>query len=264
MKPLLHGNLNKEELDNLYLWRYINSEKLLDFIQNRQLHFSRLDQFEDPLEGLENQARYNLKLHNTTNNEQILSFFKLQSKGDIEKWQNGIFASCWFLPTKDTESLAMWNLYSNNDGFAIKIKLGSIVDAFISSIENLDDLEITDTFYGKVNYWDYFAVPSHASLHSNLLTSMIKTPDYEHEKEFRFVLLRKAREHSIQDRRSIKIILGSEIAINTSIIAHANMGELTFNLFKGYLKDFGYTLVRSKILTRKVVDNLIQKSDESV
>jgi hypothetical protein len=258
MKASLSGNIEKQELENLYLWRYIDSEKLLDFITNNQIHFSRLDQFEDPLEGLENQARYNLKLHNTTDNEQLLSFFKLKSKDEIKKWQNGIFASCWFLPSKDSESLAMWNLYSNKNGFAIKIKLSSLIESYKMAIENLIDKEVIESFYGKVYYLDYFAVNDHANLDSRLLTSMIKSPDYEHEKEFRFIFLRMEREKTIEDRKSIKLNFDTELIKNSSIIAHADMGELTFNLYKKDLFEYGYNLVRSKILTRTVVNKLLK------
>ncbi len=258
MEALLSGTIEQQEFDNLYLWRYVDAEKLLDFISNKQIHFSRLDQFDDPLEGLENQARYNIKLHNSSDNAQLLSYFKLKSKDDIKSWQNGVFASCWFLPSRDSESLAMWNLYSDKNGFAIKIKLSTLVESFKKSIQELQDNEIEGSFYGKVNYLDYFAVYEHATINPKLLTSMIKAPDYEHEKEFRFVLLRKNRDEKMEDRKSIKLKLDVETIKNTTIISHADMGELTFNLFKKEILENECVLEKSKILTRSVVNKLIK------
>lgn len=258
MEATLSGTLENIEIENLYLWRYVDAEKLLDFITNKQIHFSRLDQFEDPLEGLENQARYNLKLHNISDNDIVLSYFKLKSRDDIKEWQNGIFASCWFLPRRDSESLVMWNLYSNKNGFAIKIKLSSLVESYKKSIGSLQDKEIVGSFYGKIYYLDYFAVYEHANLNTKLLTSMIKSPDYEHENEFRFVLLRNNRDVTIEDRKFIKLKLEIQTIKDTTIIAHADMEDLTFNLFQKELLEHGHILEKSKILTKQVVNRLIR------
>jgi hypothetical protein len=42
--------------DNCTLWRYVDLTKLLSLLENRTLHFTRADEFDDPYEGMPSPA----------------------------------------------------------------------------------------------------------------------------------------------------------------------------------------------------------------
>ena len=121
-----------------YLWRYFDIHKLLDFIKKKNIRFTRMDQFEDALEGipfetLERFAKTNIEPTLNLANiiiepDRYLSYPKVKIFGRIDqilKIQSSHFVSCWFYEQR--ESMAMWNLYSNADGVALKIPFGKLI-----------------------------------------------------------------------------------------------------------------------------------------
>jgi len=45
-------HLNSQNLEGLYLWKYLDLFKLIDLITTGEIYFQRFDKFEDGLEGL--------------------------------------------------------------------------------------------------------------------------------------------------------------------------------------------------------------------
>ncbi len=252
-------NLSEPEISDRFLWRYVDSEKLFDFVINKQMHLSRLDLFEDPLEGLDLQTKRSMMVQNISNDENLIRMHPIKSRVELDKWQHGIYTSCWYMPENANESLAMWNLYSNDSGFAIKIKLSSIIESFLTGLnEYQNDTELVNYYYGKVSYSSYMEIYNLAGNGENILTCMLKDPGYEHEKEVRFVMLRNTRDEAIPERKSIRINLEAPPLNDLQIIANPDMGKFTFDLFKEKLSDLGFELQKSRIITRKVANKLIK------
>ena len=62
-----YGKLDYRKDD--YVWRFMDMHKFLNFILHNNIHFSRMDSFEDPLEGITQQ-----ELLNSQNPDRINEF----------------------------------------------------------------------------------------------------------------------------------------------------------------------------------------------
>lgn len=184
--------------DDEYLWRYFDIHKFIHLLKQKRFRFTRMDQFEDPLEGIPFET---LRRCTRINNEPSLNlanvilepdkFFlnkRLKVTGRIDniiQIQSNHFVSCWFYEKR--ESMAMWNLYSNEDGVAIKIPFGKL-KSFLKP--DYKETEISDYFCGKVKYQDF---KNENPYSSNSLSeigkvSLRKDISFSHEKEIRFVI----------------------------------------------------------------------------
>ncbi len=124
------------------LWKYLDFHKFIDLISNKTLHFTRLDQFEDPFEGATRNLisnRYIAK-QNPTNplledvsgkgfldkrkkkNEQTFKDCEIE----INTSQKSQFVNC--CNKLERESMAMWDLYSNSNSLAIKLNGKKFID----------------------------------------------------------------------------------------------------------------------------------------
>ncbi len=195
LKLIKQENLPK---DNEFLWRYFDIHKLLSFIQNKQIRFTRMDQFEDPLEGIPFET---LEIFTQMSNEPTFSLAnfildknhaslpknsKLYGRiNKISQIQSSQYVSCWFYEQR--ESMAMWNLYSNPDGVALKISFGKL-KKFLKP--DLDDQNFYDFFCGKVEYQDFRNKNLYPENGLSKLgkVSLRKDVSFSHEKEIRFVL----------------------------------------------------------------------------
>ena len=189
-----------------YLWRYIDLHKFLSFIFYKSLHFSRLDQFEDKKEGISLKQVYYQNLKKMLGNHQkfkgirkIMTVDTLateinQIEDELNIIQRFNFANCWFLGNRNTESAAMWNLYSNPDSIAIKINYHDFKNSIIENgIENNDDE--SEIICGPVEYFDFQQTTDFMAHSINLKDSVFqKDISFEHEKEYRLIIREKTRE----------------------------------------------------------------------
>jgi hypothetical protein len=156
------------------LWRYLSFAKFASLLDAGQLHFTRLDQFDDHFEGA-------------------------WPRQDLDKWERaeGFYmpeftersriytaVSCW--AESDHESAAMWRLYARgNDGVAI-----------VTSFAKLDELVKSESEaqwprclagVGRVRYLDHFNEGlMEKKGHGNaFLPFMLKNVSYAHEHEVR-------------------------------------------------------------------------------
>lgn len=149
--------------DNEYLWKYIDVHRLLNFIQNKQVRFTRMNQFEDTLEGIPFETLLKFTQMSNEPTFSLANFIldhgkyslppnsKLSNRIErILQIQSSHFVSCWFYEQR--ESMAMWNLYSNPDGVALKISFGKLKELLEP---NSDEENIQDYFCGKVEYQDF-------------------------------------------------------------------------------------------------------------
>lgn len=198
LKPeLLETSGLKLPKSNDFLWRYFDIHKFLHFLHERVVRFTRMDQFEDPLEGipltalLPFRSSMDLKLLNNLRlNELILDPelwktvpLKLQKKlRAIHGIQRSSYVSCWF--NEQRESVAMWNLYSNADGVAIKIPFGKLKRALIPVNDHLSSY-----YGGLVDYQNLIhTVSSSSGARKVAKVALRKDVSFRHENEFRFVL----------------------------------------------------------------------------
>lgn len=260
--------------DGSFVWRYMNFSKVLDLIAENCIYYTRLDFFDDPLEGMKSTDRFKLHVSNISKLEsseddplkQLKQTGQLTTKKeDVKKWQEGIFASCWYLTENQddhNESLAMWGLYTDKYSFAVKIPFNQLLTALSSSLETFNDHEITTCGYGKVSYLTLYQQSLLGGDGKKIYPSLIKDKSFKYENELRLLLIREnLSDKNSFDRIGIKIHLKnklSEFVPKIEILAHPDMETNVFKLFKSKFLDYGFELKYSVLLTRNVVKSLIQ------
>jgi hypothetical protein len=256
--------------ENAFAWRYMDITKLRDMIAANNIYFARLDQFDDPLEGLELKIRSKLHFKNISKHEggedivkQVASLPQNQVKTDhIKVWQQGIFASCWYLTEEKFshhESLAMWQLY--NSKFVIKVPFNSLLKLISETLaQKFSDPEITSSIYGKVEYLALYQ-DFLKGYKKEPMPALIKDRSFIHENEVRFLLLRNDIVTNPQkDRTGIKLNLIRPLRSADNDIGILCHPETDFEEYQNYKAEFaqlGFNLKYSELLTREVVKSLI-------
>jgi len=234
---------NRIPTDSDFLWRYYDIHRFLDLLLNRRFRFSRIDQFEDALEGIPYESLWRMgslgkefgirrtDLLNMPNDFVDRESIKLYSRVDeVLHIQASTFVSCWFLENR--ESMAMWNLYSNVDGVAIKVNFGKLKTLLNPIIE---DVKIKEYYCGKVTYQDLnlFYPDSPDYLSKIPKAALRKDKSFSHENEFRFVMkLKNCDDHQLGIESQIINLKELEM----SIICHPQMPDWKKNNIKDLLK----------------------------
>lgn len=191
------GTLNLSVSDSQPTWRYMDFARFVAMLQQRGLHFSRADQFDDPFEGATGLERRKALWEN-----HYLDFFrravttpppgfeaKSQPAEKIEEaaqrllrslegisleWRN-LLLSCWH--GGGDESEALWRLYCPPPtlGVAIKTTIGRLWDATAQE---------RSAMVGRVHYVDFKS--SFASIQKERI--FCKRRSLSHENEIRVVL----------------------------------------------------------------------------
>ncbi len=179
------------------LWKYMTFQKFVSFLINKQFHYSRLDQLEDTLEGINQRYLSTLSFHNQNEADSFINtqhpfyekfFFKDSLKAMEEKFiakQKHNYVLCWI--TNSRESAGMWNLYSESGGIALKLSFKEYQSILTSATYRFDfEDQISAIEYGLVDYKNFVdqnAVRSESFKVAN--TAFRKDKSFEHEKEFR-------------------------------------------------------------------------------
>jgi hypothetical protein len=180
-----------------YLWRYVNLKKFLSFIIDQKLHLKRLDQFEDKNDGIFANLlhlKYNIsRIKNSGKKADIL-----EEERKIRELQRNLFASCWFVG--NTESIAMWKIFSNPDSVAVRIKYKYLKEIFKKQAFHCEELDIESITLGKVQYYDYQNQKVRKSLiDADAFIAFTKDESFSNEKEFRIVIRTgKGEENHVQ------------------------------------------------------------------
>ncbi len=143
-------------------------------ISTSALHFSRPDQFEDPLEGF---VRKDLpeaigKGSLTFPDKKTKDYPLHQVAKYLNRWR---YVNCWHL--NEFESAAMWKLYGKNDeSIAIKTSYKKLTDCLPPGVE-----------IGLVKYIDFNTMwmPGFGSLSESLIQ---KRKSFSHENEVRLII----------------------------------------------------------------------------
>lgn len=164
-----HGDLRTPP-NSTVLWRYMDFARFMQMIESQTLWFSRLDKFEDPLEGTHTDAELaGIRKHvEKKRAEQLIALFR-EARKDT-------YVSCW--RAGRSESLAMWDLYGKGSGIvAVKSTVGLLREA----VANYD----RPVFISKVRYLDWNEA---RGLDNVLVACSRKDVSYKHEGEVRVIL----------------------------------------------------------------------------
>lgn len=194
-------NIDKIKNNN-YLWKYVSIEKFLSFVIHKELHFTRIDCFEDKLEGADPVLLllYNQKgvwedlLPNNSMKTQKINYRPKEIDKYIDKLketQKVNFANCWFIGEMHVESVAMWNLYSQPNSVALRINFNKFYKTFLK--ENLhqccnDKVQLKKLTLGRVDYIN-FQDPYKLLeiIEKSNAASFTKDISFIHENEFRVI-----------------------------------------------------------------------------
>src|SRR5262249_16154175 len=181
---LVHPIFRNAPLPEAKLWRYLSFAKFASLLHSRQLHFTRVDHFDDHFEGA--WPRTDLQYWTS---ERMLRQFNVPEF--TEEMRRRVAASCWF--ESPHESAAMWRLDApGNEGVAIATPFGKL-DNVIESAEKDKPAWLIGA--ARVTYIDHANVGWIEKLEANdrglnvLMPFMLKNISYEHEKEVRALII---------------------------------------------------------------------------
>lgn len=184
---------------NDFLCRYLSLPKFIDLYFNKKLHFTRLDFFEDNLEGI-TAAGANLRrwLSDPPLTEENLNVDipkeLIQWEADLRTAhdqefrlsQTSQFASCWF--ESERESIAMWRLYSDRNGLMLRFRKSEIIKIVTIAAEAYESEIFVEMCYDSISYKKLNPFDPKEKF-QNKFNGLKKDIAYEHEKEFRFIVL---------------------------------------------------------------------------
>lgn len=158
------------------LWRYLDHFKFEDLIKSQSLYYSRLDRFEDKLEGVSPFSCIKAIASDPEKNEdqkrEAIRLYKIRMGRNREI----AFASCWHI--NDKLNFEMWNSYGHmaSDSIAIRTserKLSSTLKKSAFPFLNEPVQYFEEPFFNQNAYW---------------FPTMFKRKEYKSEQEFRSIL----------------------------------------------------------------------------
>ena len=155
--------------DDTVVRRFVDLSKLLDLLENRELHFARVDRLEDPREGRLTAVEQGRIREVNKNPDDLLRSFE-NSRLDS-------YVSCWC--AGDFESMAMWKLFGNG---GITVALGSTIGALKETLAQAEG----PVFISETRYLN---LAQRSSSEDNLIGMMVrKSRAYLHESEVRLLI----------------------------------------------------------------------------
>ena len=160
------------------LWRYMDFTKLISLLEKESLFFSKATFLNDPFEGSvpipTATKRLPSLLQDGVPRNRAMELLEGMTEGR-QSIRNIILLNCWH--ESDYESEAMWKLYGNDAGVAVKTTFERLSNSF------LDERAI---YIGRVRYIDYST--DYVSDRSIFLPYLHKRKSFQHEREVRAVL----------------------------------------------------------------------------
>jgi hypothetical protein len=142
--PWIDNYLVPSPTDDLVIWRYMDLPKFLIMLEQRNLYFAVLEEFEDKWEAvIGRDLSRGIQVASGSASGTVIQSY-LDTFGHL-----GI--SCWY--SGPSESIAMWRLYTTSVyGIAIKSTVGHLKRAMEIAKEKV--------VIGKVEYRDHTEPPS--------------------------------------------------------------------------------------------------------
>lgn len=174
--------LLKEPKKEALLWRYMDFTKFFALLETESLFFPRLTSLEDLFEGHPPKSVIDAYLNQIRDADkpEFEERIKL-AEHNINVLRDGrgiVCVSCWH--NNPSESAAMWNLYiKQGEGIAICTTFERFKEAISDKNKEING--------GLVEYVDYDTYSP--SQMNHILWAILKRQSFEHEREFRGVLL---------------------------------------------------------------------------
>ncbi|WP_435360421.1 hypothetical protein [Haloarchaeobius sp. DFWS5] len=169
--------------NDVTLWRYMDFTQLVSILENEELWFSCLCQFDDPYEGLlpkgsRNEGRRDIDIRYYIKENSGEESVEVDEELLKTFFSDTSFANCWNI--KDIQSVALWEQYLQSDeGVAIKTNIQNLKN----SIDSDEDI-----IFGELKYID-FNDPDNSIPSSPHAPVFHKREFFEHENEFRGVVI---------------------------------------------------------------------------
>lgn len=171
---------------NTSIFRYFRLNRFEDLIESRELYCTRLDQFDDPWEGVLPPNTVPLEKDHFTNEPRTagdeLTDFEVFVREGNRLNRMSAYASCWYQSSHESD--AMWRLYGA-EGVAIR----STFARLCSSLES----EQRDVFVGGMYYLDY-ETEQPPTYGNTLCAPFCKRIEFSHERELRAVVVQTPSE----------------------------------------------------------------------
>lgn len=241
IKNQVESGLKEYEVDNnLSIIRYMDFPKFLSILENKRIHMTRADKFEDPLEGYVPDWYIDKELFGIEHfikDDKAISLLKRRHKERLNKLKEKTFINCWNEGSE--ESYALWQIYAKQYGVAIKTtvkKLKSYTDgtnAKIYKVKYVDNYD-NNIIYPRVDVEDF-------EINGNFF--VCKHSHYKYEKEIRIIAFCENNENY-----SIPIVDLNELIdeIYVSPFAQNWFLELVSKLIKGQY-NLNVPVTKSKI-----------------
>jgi hypothetical protein len=186
------------------IWRYMNLEKFISLLYTRSLFLCRLDAFRDPWEGTWPRPLIDAARANWANG-QADGFLDLSQRA-----RNFNYVSCWH--ASQSESAALWDLYSGKSGVAIQSTVKSLQDSISDE---------KDYYVGTVKYIDFDTEP--VSELNLLVPPFLKRKSFEHKQEVRVLHWvapsQSAESHSISEVENHSLTVDPSVLIEKLFIS---------------------------------------------
>ncbi|HEX2925421.1 MAG TPA: hypothetical protein VHP38_04070 [Ruminiclostridium sp.] len=216
------------------LWRYYDLIKFLTLV-NGELYFARADSFKDKYEGAIPKRTFQSLIEHfracsgLKDDEAI----KLEFQNIFNEKKKKAAISCWHI--NDTESAAMWELYSKA-GFGIAVK---------TTISRLTDSIVIPRGYkmvmSEVNYIDFDTANNTDYIYNELLPFKNKRKEFIYENEFRVILY--------QEKTASELVSGfSDNSSLTTAVSHK---------FKFRLRNLPEEGIKVKVEPSKIIMEII-------
>jgi len=203
MKDEIENNIkfiNDENIsDDVYLWKYLDLHKFLSLITTKSLHLTRLDKFEDKREGISPVHLFFKNKKKAFDSNPIFdtmrTYMTIDTLGnemnkiedELKIIQRFNFASCWVIGDKETESVAMWNLYSDSKSLAIRIKYSDFKKSILEKGYKTTGYK-KELICSPIKYFNFQDKNISEQNPNDLFDNVfLKDISFQHENEFRII-----------------------------------------------------------------------------
>lgn len=204
------------------VWRYLDFKKFEDLITTSKLHFSRIDQFEDNLEGVSPEScKAAINADSRFSDEQKVKHIALFEKRMNHNRQSG-FVSCWHINNQINEE--MWRNYGDTK----KPEENIAIQTTIINLKRSFNQKIPEIIFEPIRYFEepFFNQESY------LFPSIFKQKQYDYEKEYRLSFY--AMSSGLVKFTKISVNLQNLIS---SIYVHQRASEEFVQKIENLLKD---------------------------
>ena len=264
---MMNLDVKIERPEKKYLWKYMDLFKFIHLIKTQELFFTSLDNFDDILEGTSERTAMMIKMGRQVadipskqrnpeipeNEYNEYGFGVLNLHEELKHFQKRFFVNCFY--SSNTESEAMWNLYTGLQGLAIRFNSNKLFDY----IKNYHHEKLKDNYTFGAGLLDYknfsglMLYDEDAKIIEHTLdkSPFMKNQIFEHENEYRFIFSRLS-----ENSENPVVKLEDWSFLDISIIACPDLEEWKICLIEELIIDYikkPLQIHKSDIITKKTL-----------